>query len=88
MTSGHGPFAPTVLDTGSQNVFINGQPQVQSGMVQKTPHTPMSLPQEPPRVMGPGSSTVNINGSGAIRLMDQTTCSGFVMSGSSNVLIG
>lgn len=48
----------------------------------------MSLPQEPPRVMGPGSSTVNINGSGAIRLMDQTTCSGFVMSGSSNVLIG
>lgn len=88
MTSGHQGYLPTPLSSGSQNVFINGMPQVTQGSVH-APHIPAPLmPPEGPRIMGSGSQSVFVNGMGLNRIGDQTECGAFVITQSTNVFIG
>lgn len=88
MVQSHPGYSPIPQSTGSQNVIINGLGQLNTDFVQ-TPHPPIPpVPPEAPFTFQVGSQTVNINGAPQVRVMDSTSCGGFVLQGSQNVLIG
>lgn len=84
--TGHDNCPPVFLNTGSNNVFINGKPAgrlgdnyVMHGCVNHPSHQ---------GIISSGSSSVFINGRPAGRVGDSVSCGGNVAEGSSNVFIG
>ena len=88
-TTGHGgPFPPTVITSGSDNVLVEGKPASRVGDG-AAPHVRLAKPYD---VHGPvisgGSSKVLINGQPAARVGDPFSCGDTIAAGSSKVLIG
>lgn len=84
--TGHDACAPTVLATGSPNVFINGRAAGRVGD-SYAPHGCINHPSHSGTIAS-GSASVYINGKPAGRVGDAVSCGGTVAEGSSNVFIG
>lgn len=84
-SSGHGPYPPQAILSGSSNVFINGRPVAAKGD-ELEPH-PTPDPAHTSKLSS-GSSTVYVNGKPINRIGDSVSCGGFMVNGSSNVFSG
>jgi len=85
--SGHVSFPPSKANTGSPNVFVNGN----GAMRQGDPFLPHASPSpSPPHIPTEktGSGTVFVNGKPINRIGDPVSCGGVNASGSSNVFAG
>ena len=83
--TGHGCHPPRTNDSGSPDMFINGQGAHRVGD-HWVPHTCGNNTHD--GVATKGSSTVFINGQGAMRVGDLISCGSVVAQGSSNVFFG
>ena len=85
ISTGHGPFIPVAIKSGSGSVNINGVPAARKDdpfvdhVVGSTVHS---------CTVSVGSGTVNINGSPAARLTDDVSGGGKIALGSPTVNIG
>lgn len=85
-TTGHPPYPPQVIVSGSGNVLINGIPAAR----QADPVTVHCSPIDcHPGVIAQGCPTVFVNGIPAARVADPVSCGpNVIASGSGNVIIG
>lgn len=91
LCSGHDGFRPKPFIQGSGNVFVNGKPLVREGDTRDV-HISGSSSHSSAVPIGHGSSTVKVNGLGAVRIGDHVdqdpNCLSFAAQGSGNVFIG
>ncbi len=85
LCSGHGPFPPRPLVSGSGDVFINGIPAGRR-------NDPYGIHCSPKKCHGgsasAGSSTVFVNGRPLVRIGDAVSCGSVSAMGSPNVFAG
>ncbi len=85
LCSGHGPFPPRPLVSGSGDVFINGIPAGRR-------NDPYGIHCSPKKChggsAGAGSSTVFVNGRALVRIGDAVSCGSVSAMGSPNVFAG
>ncbi|MGF1725665.1 type VI secretion system PAAR protein [Photobacterium nomapromontoriensis] len=84
--SGHDGFPPTIIISGSSNVFIEGKPAARVGDT-LIPHAKPKNPPHP-RSVAQGSSSVFINGRPAVFDGCDISCGGVIIGGSGTVFIG
>ncbi|WP_182418076.1 PAAR domain-containing protein [Bartonella sp. HY038] len=87
--SGHGcHYPPSVANSGSPNVFVNGRPLMRVDDTY-TPHACNICPSASHgRKASVGSRSVFVNGKVAVRIGDAIDCGGVAQNGSKNVNIG
>ena len=85
--SGHVSFPPSKADTGSPNVFVNGNSAMRQGDPFKPHSSPSPSPPHVPTEAG-GSGTVFVNGKPINRIGDPVSCGGVNATGSPNVFAG
>lgn len=84
--TGHDACPPIGLQTGSENVLINGLPAGRKTDKYNLHSCVVHAPH--PDVIVGGSKTVFINGLPVARVDDSVSLAGKVMEGSKNVIIG
>lgn len=84
--SGHDICPPRSLNSGSEDVFINGKGAGRVGDSYPLHGCPDHLPHD--GVISQGSKSVFINGKAAGRVGDAVSCGGSVAEGSDDVFIG
>lgn len=82
ISSGHGAWAPRPADQASPDVYTEGMPNIREGDAWTTHCVGPACHQG---AVSQGSSTVIINGSGAVRLGDKIDCGGTVLQGAASV---
>lgn len=81
LDSGHSPYPPTPVISGSPDVLINGRPAARLGDSLAPHHSGT-------RVIVEGSRSVQINGRPAARRTDAINCGGRIAVGAISVVIG
>lgn len=81
-TSGHGGFHPTVITSGSSDVFVNGKGVARIGD-SLAPHTNGKSTHG--AVIAKGASNVYVNGRPCARIGDHTSCGDTIVGGSGDV---
>jgi len=84
---GHGSFLPTPTTGGSSNVMTCSLPQTKKGDSLMLHGSPSPSPPHGRSYSG-GSSTVKVNGIGAVRIGDGIGCGGMAVMGCGMVIIG
>ena len=80
-TSGHGGFHPTVVTSGSSDVFCNGKGVARIGDSVAAHTNDKSAHSS---VIARGASNVYVNGRPMARIGDHTTCGDTIIEGSSD----